>query len=478
VLLAVVIGAAALHANHIDLPADKAQRLLDLARATVMMSAAAAFTVCLIRWQQAGETPVALIGTAVLVYGGVVVGTAGLLLPILQTDLGSPLISAIRAAGLLAVLGLLVAALLVPPVDTRLPPVRLAAGTLGLVALLAAVLHQLPGAADVLAFGHRSASGLVEPSSADRLVLSGVWAALALVLCYQGLRRNRSLLAWTGLMLFALALSELTAIAAASMTDIWQIGSIAIQTLAMVFVLAGLAEELQRSYLDTRARLFDSQIAMETVEARRTLGDDFSGRRRHDVGNALMALQGAARTLEREHDRLSEDNRKRMAEVLGSSVQRLGRLVREDPTVAGAFAVAEPVESAMSLLRSAGVELEVRAGEDVRAHGVQSAFTEALRRVADAVYTERPRGPVQVVAARVAESVWVSIAFEPSAPRALRLLTRLRREPSDNALGYFDEGSTLTVAARLVSDTGGRLMAEPEGENRLAFRFELPAALD
>jgi hypothetical protein len=277
-------------------------------------------------------------------------------------------------------------------------------------------------------------------------------------------------------MLFARALSELTALAAMSATDMWLLGSIVIQTLAMVFVLIGLAEELQRSYLDQRARLFDTQIAMQTVEARGRLGDDVSGRRRHDVGNALMALQGAARTLEREHDRLSEENRSRMADMLASSVQRLGRLVREDPTAAGTFPVADPIDAAFSSLRSVGVDLDVQVAEDLRIYGVQTALTEALRRVADAVWTERPRGPVRVVGVQIDGSVWVSVVFEPSAPRAVRLLARLRRERTGDGLGFWGEGATLTVAARLVEDTGGRLTAEPEGAECLAFRFELPAA--
>lgn len=477
VLLTAVLGAWALHTRGVTLPADRAERVLDLARAITMMTAAAAFTVCIIRWQQSAETPVALIGTGVLVYGVVVIGTSALLLPIVLADRPeAPLLSATRAAGLLAVLVLLVGALSLAPVDTRLSPLRVAAGSTVFVGVVAAVLDRLPDAADVLAFGHRAATGVAQPASSNRLGLSLVWAVLALVLCYQGLRGGRALLAWTGLMLFALALSELTALAAESTRDVWLLGSIVIQTLAMLFVLIGLAEELQRSYLDTRARLFDTQIAMQTVEARGRLGDDVSGRRHHDVGNALMALQGAAKTLEREHDRLSEENRQRMAEMLGSSVQRLSRLVREDPTAPGAFAVVEPVEAAFSMLRSAGVELKVRVPDELRVQGVMTALTEALRRVADAVFAERPRGPVEVMAVPIEKSVWLSIVFEPSAPRAVRLLSRVRRDAAADSLGYWGEGATLRVAARLVEDTGGRLTAEPEGDASLAFRFELPSA--
>ena len=475
-LLAIVLGTAVLHAQDVALPADKAQRLLDLARATVMMSAAAAFTVCLIRWQQSAETAVAFIGTAVLLYGVVVVGAAALLLPIVESGADTSLISATRAAGLLAVFGLLVAAVVLPPVDTRFSPVRVALAVAVVVVVMALVLNQAEGVAEVLAFGRRGPAGLGEPGSANRLALSLAWSVLALVLCVRGLRRGRSLLAWSGLMLFALALSELNGLAADELVDIRLLGSIVLQTLAMVYVIVGLADELQRSYLDQRARLFDTQIAMQTVEARGRLGDDVSGRRRHDVGNALMALQGAARTLEREHDRLSEENRQRMADMLASSVQRLSRLVREDPAAPGPFAVAEPVEAALSTLRSVGVELDVRVPDDLRAHGVLTALTEALRRVADAVWSERPRGPVEVVGVAIDRSVWVSVAFEPSAPRAVRLLSQMRRDASADSLGFFGEGATLTVASRLVEDTGGRLTAEPDGEARLAFRFELPAA--
>jgi hypothetical protein len=483
ILLGVVLATALFHARGVSLPADRAQRVLDLARTTTMMSAAAAFTVCLIRWNQSAENPVALIGTAVLVFGAVVVGAAAVLLPIIEANkLDSSLLSATRAAGLLAMLVLLVGALTLPPVDTRLSPLRVAVGALAAVAVLTVVLDRLPGVADVLAFGHRGVSGVTEPSSGNRFALSAVWALLALILCARGLRRGRGLLAWTGLMLFALALAELSALAADSPTDVWLLGSILIQTLAMAFVLVGLAEELQRSYLDQRARLFDTQIAMQTFEARGRLGDEGSGRRRHDVGNALMALQASARTLEREHDRLSEENRRRMADMLASSVQRLHRLVGEDPTAPGSFPLGEPVEAALAPLRSAGVDLAVDVPEALRVHGVRSATTEALRRVADAVWTERPRGAVDVVGVELDGSVWLSVVFEPSAPRAVRLLNKLRREGGSGSggdgLGYWGEGATLTVASRLVEDTGGRLTAEPDTAGRLAFRLELPTAPD
>jgi hypothetical protein len=473
-LLATLVGTAVLRGHDVALPADRSQRVLDLARTTTMMAAAAAFTVCLIRWQQSAETAVSLIGTAVLAFGLGVVGTSGLLLPII--DANSPLVSATRAASLVVVFVSVVGALVWPPVDTRLSPLRLAGGALVVAAVLSAALDRLPRLADLLAFGHRSLAGIAVPSPGGRVALGAVWALLALVLAALGLRRGRALLAWAGLMLFALALAELSAIAAKSADDLWLLTGIVVQTLAMVFVLVGLAEELQRTYLDQRARLFDTQVAMETVQAKGRLDGEGTGRRRHDVGNALMAIQGAAHTLEREHDRLSEDNRRRMADMLGTSVQRLHRLVGEDPTAPGAFPLAEPVDAALSPLRSAGVALEVSVGAGLRVTGVRTAAIEALRRVADAVWAARPRGTVEVIGVQLDGAVWLSVVFEPSAPRALRLLGRLRREPRGDSLGYWGDGATLTVAARLVQDMGGELTAEPDGDSRLAFRLTLRAA--
>ena len=466
-LLAVVLATAFLRSQDVTLPVDRVERILDMASAVTMMSAAAAFTIALIRWQQSAEVPVALIGTGALVFGGGVVGTSALLLPIIKgDDLDSPVIAASRAAALIVVFVLLVGVLVLPPVDTRLTPVRLGAGAAVVVALLTVVLARFPAAADALSFGE---------SSASRIILSSLWAALALVLCFLGLRRGRGLLAWTGLMLFALALSELTSVAADGREDLWSLGSIVIHTLAMVFVMVGLAGELQRTYLDQRARLFDTQIAMQTVEARALLGGD-SGRRRHDLGNAMMALQGAARTLEREHDRLSDENRRRMADMLASSVQRLHRLVGEDPTAPGPFFLGETAESALSNLRTAGLEVDFDVPADLRVYGVRTAATEALRRIADTVWTEKPRDGVNVIGAQVDDEVWLSVVFEPSAPKAIRMLSRLRRERADHSLGLWGEGSSLTVAARLMEDTGGRLTADPDGESCLALRLALPAA--
>jgi hypothetical protein len=482
-LLATVALVAAMRARGIDLPADRAVRATDIARAGAMSLAGAVSTLCFIRWRIGAETSVLLIGTAILVFGVVVVGISALVLPVVEaTDLNSPLIPAVRAAGLIVMLALLVLAIMVAEVNTRLRASRVVVGSLVGVAVFTAILDRMPDTAAVLAFGRRFPLASAPPSTGNRLVLSAVWTALALVLCIRGLRNRRSMFAWSGLMLLALALSELMAIDALDETDIRLFGSELLQVLAVGLVLVGVVTEFERNFLDQRARLFDSLVAMRAVQTRARLGNVISGRRRHDVGNALMALEGAASTLERYYDRLGPDERRQLAEMVGTSVSRMRGLSQVDPTEAVPLALVDAAKELAEGLTGGGVDVDVRVPPDVLVRSFPEETTEVLAQVAKAVRDEDPQGTVRVSAVRFGDTAWLSVEFCPGGAAAGAAhdspsspLARLRRRATPRSPRYLGRGMDLSVAAHLLSERGGQLIAEPVGDDEIAIRLQLPA---
>jgi signal transduction histidine kinase len=466
VLVVVLLAVAALHARGVALPADRSERVLDLARAAIMVAGAAAFTVCLLRWRTSSETAVLLIGTAVLVFAGAVVAGAGLVVPIINDGAHSPLLAATRAAGLSVFFVLMALAVVLPAVDTGLRPPLIGATAVAATLALAALLDRAPVAAERLAFGWWGG-----------VLFGGGWVVFGLFLCALGVRQARGLWAGSGLMLIALAVGQLVARAADDPLDIRLLGGAVFEAVAMVFVLVGLAGELERTLLDQRARLFATQIAVQAAEARGLLGGEAKGRRRHDVGNALMAVQGAASTLERQRDRLGEDDRRRLSEMLATSVERLQRLVGEDPTLPAPFSLAEPVEAVMAKLEEAGVEVDVSVPAGLRVLAVRGAATNALEQMAEAVWSIRPEGPVTITARQQNGYACLSVGCTPTEGRVLRKLARRGRPPGpdDDVLGDLGEGAELNVAARMVAHDGGRLSASV-ADGRVDIRLELPAA--
>lgn len=470
---------AILAARGIDLPANRAGRINELIRTGTVVLAGAVATVAFVRWRLGAETAVLLLGTAVLVFGGVVVGLASIVVPLLRPDdLDTAMLPAIRAGGLIVMLALVVLAVFLQEVDTGVRARRVIGGAVAATAVIAAVLSRLPDAAEVLAFGRRFPLEATPPTTVSRLALAAVFALLAVALCVRGLRRGRTILAWAGLTLLALALSESIGLDAVHETDIRILGSEVLQVLAMVLLLVGVVADFERNFLDQRARLFDSQVAMRAVQVQARLGTVVSGRRRHDLANAVMGLDGAAGTLERYYDELDGGDRKRLTAMVASSVDRLRALTSVDPATPTAVSLADAAAPLVARLRDAGLEVEADLPRDVHVRAVPEEIAEVLDQVFKTVVGDAAAGPVGVSAVRVGDHASLSVVIRPGADGRGSVsgnLGRLRRRLAPRATPAIGRGMDLSVAAHLVSQRGGQLVAEPADEDAVAIRLQLPA---
>jgi len=471
---------AVLSARGFDLPDNRAPRINELARTGTVVLAGAVSTLSFVRWRLGAETALLLLGTAVLVFGLVVVGAASIVVPLTRPDdLDSAVLPALRAGGLLVVLVLLVLAVVLQEVNTTVRALRVIGGALVATAVLAAVLAQFPHAAEVLAFGRRFPLEATPPTTPNRLALGALFAVLALALCVRGLRRGRTILAWAGLMLLALALSEMIGLDAVVETDVRILGSEALQMLAMGLLLVGVVGDFERNFLDQRARLFDSQVAMRAVQVQAKLGTAVSGRRRHDLANALMGLDGAAGTLEKYYDQLDEGDRKKLTDMVATSVDRLRALTSLDPSAPLAVRLADVAAPMIAGLEEAGLTIEADLPDDVAVRALPEEVAEVLGQVSKAVLGEDPVGPVKVAAVRYGDQAWLSVEFCPAnhangAAQATQL-GRLRRRMTPRATPALGRGMDLSVAAHIVSQRGGQLLAEPVGDDAVAIRLQLPA---
>lgn len=462
-----------------DVPADRAVRVNEIMRSGSMALAGAAAALCFVRWRLGAETAVLMIGTAALVFGAVVIGAASVVLPVVKdADLGSPLFPAIRAGGLVVVLMLVALAIALPEVHTGLRGPRVVFASLAAVGALTAGLVQLTGAAELLSFGHRIPLGRTDASSAGRIVLTAVWSVLALVLCIRGLRRGRTIFAWSGLMLLALALSELIAVDVLVATDVRLLGAETLQALAMGLLLVGVVNDFERNFLDQRTRLLDTVVAMRAIQAQARMGTAMVGRRRHDLANALMGLEGAASTLERYYDQLDQDDRRRLADMVASSVDRLRNMSTDDPNKPLPFPLIDVAEPLAAQLSEAGLVVQNNVPADVEVRVQPEELSEVLTQIGRAVLDESPDGAVRMSAVRFGETAWLSVEFKPGTAAngvATAPLGRLRRRMTPRGHQALGRGMDLSVAAHIVKERGGALIAEPVGDDEVAIRLQLPA---
>ncbi|MDQ1446226.1 MAG: hypothetical protein QOI20_2690 [Acidimicrobiaceae bacterium] len=435
--------------------------VLDMASTGTLVMAAAAATVCVARWRAGAEAAVLFMATAVLVYGVMVKGMAALLLPRLLDGRGQLAgVAGARGAGLLATGALVVLAVARPDADTA----RRATGAAGAAVVasvaLGLVLDRVPGVASVLAFGRRGLVGGAMPTVAHRLVWAAVWTLPGVVLLARGLGRPSAVTAWSGGLLVTLAAGHVVAVGAARV-DGRVVGGEVVEALAFALLLVGVTIDFERALLDQRARLFDSMVAIRAERTRAQVGSLVHGRRRHDLANAVMGLEGSAATLDRHYDRLDAEDRRRLAKMMATSVERLRELSLEDPIVPTVYPVADATEALCTALAEAGMDVAFDADgpSDLVVRALPEEMAEVLGQVVTAVQDERPSGPVRVVAAGHGRGARLSVEFRPGGRRAR---------------GRNGGGVSLSVAARLLEERDGRLLVEGIGADEVAIRMELP----
>lgn len=467
---ALVLGAAAVLAAFAAagdrLGAVQARNLRLVLDTTTVIVAAAVAVVCVARRQLAGEVPPLLVGTAAAVYGLVAVGLAGVG-PTLGA--GGRWVTAGGQAAVVTSLAVLLAGLLAPAVDTRLRTGPMLASAATLTAVLAGVFAAAPGAGLALTVAGVASEGAGVAVVAG-LVAMG-WLALACALVVKGFRSPR-VYAWCGVLAFALLLAELADAAGTAPGDRWAVAAAALRAVGFVVAAGGCALELTGAYADQRSRLFDSVLTLEAAAVSERLENASRRAQRHDVRNAVVAIEGAAVTLERYRERLSADDRASLTKVLSSGVERLQGLLDDGRSPAIVELAAATAAVVTDLGWADRVALDVPA--ELVGIGGSTQTAEVLRLLLDNADKRAPGAPI-TVEGRV-DGGWAVLRV---ADRGPQLSLQGRRSANARvdapAAGSGDIG--LLVAGRLMREQGGDVWVEESATGgAFALCLPLPAA--
>lgn len=466
---AVVIGAAAAvsgvagRAGLDDARAEDIGRVLD---ATSALCGFGVFALCRAAWRQIGDRAAVWAGGAAFSFG---VAAASRVATVLVDSTGAQeWLEAVSAAGA-TVTPVLFAAGLVPASLRRpLSPGRVAAATMAGVAVVAVVMRAAPGLGRAL-----TVVGVTRGDSAAAVVASvlvaAAWLALAVAYSVRGFRM-RWLYGWAGLMLFALTLAGLTG-GVADEPDGWYVGAAALAALGAVIALVGCYLDLTRVYEDQTLQLSDSEIEVETAEARERVRVAAQRTQRHDLINAITAIDGAATILEREFERLSGHDREQLAQVLGSGTARLRTLLNHDTTVERLVSLSQ-ISAAVAKDPAWHQYLEVDVPPDLLGVGSPGETAEVVRQLVDYAYRRAPGSAVTVRSERDGE--WVVLRVEDRGPTMSRQLRRTIVDPDNRRTPGTDDAMALRVAARLMRGQGGDLWVEARPGGGSSFGICLP----
>ena len=430
----------------------------------------AVFALCRATWRQLGDRAALWAGTAALAFA---IGAASRP-ELVDAVLGDRApaedwLAALAAAGA-AMTPILFAAGLVPWLLRRpRSEYGIVTVAVGSTAVLTVLMWATPGlqtALTVAQLTRAESAGAV----AGGLLVGASWLALATGYSLRGLRRHK-LYAWGGLMLFALTVSGL-AEGAATEGSAWPVGGAVLEVLGALMAVVGCYLDLTRAYEDQTLQLSDSEIEAETAEARERVREAVMRTQRHDLINAITAIDGAASILERDFSKLSARDRETLADVLGSGTARLRHLLSQDGAVPGQVSFAETA-STMAKNPTWHRYLEVDVGPDLIAAGSPGETAEAVRQLVDFAYRRAPGSPVSIRGER--DGDWAVLRIEDRGPTVPREVRRTMVDPDPRRPLGRDDALEVRVAARLMRDQGGDLWVEDRPGGGSSFGICLPS---
>lgn len=274
----------------------------------------------LIRWRLTGETTTALLGAGMVCFGLISAPTAALapLIHDTQTDL---LLSPVTRTVAVTVFLISVArALMSPPVDARVQPVRLMGQLLlGAGAALATIIT-------IAAVG--------TPISAPVgvwLTIGGIqalaWATMAVLTVSRGIRHESASYIWIGLGLLLMASAEtLHALAFVGPISLVFFGT-CMQLVASGIAAVNSASDLGLVFSAEGNRMLSLSGALHDAEEMLTEEEQLQEERLHDARSVIAALKAASITLDRYDERLDNAVKHNLRSSLVSELARLEKVI-------------------------------------------------------------------------------------------------------------------------------------------------------
>jgi len=416
------------------------------------------------RWRIAGDARSGLLGTALLLLGGVCLPLTNVARSV-SADRPHSLFVLLTHSTTMTIVMLVAAAALVGTARSAQRPVvaglvlrSVTAAVGGFAALLSVEIWARPPLATgpvphVLAPSALAIGWLALGMVAARRGRSEPWAArLAPLLVWMGAAealRMPGLLVWT-----ALATAVTASVAA----------------LSAYCSLQDLMEATTSEDGDVRSLSNALTEARAVVSAHREWREEMA----HDARNALAGLRGALHTLERYGGRLDQTAVDRLRAAAIEELGHLEHLIVRDDRRPGAFDVLEVVTTLVETRRALGARIDVT-GSTVLAHGDTGDLATALRNVLVNAEIHAPGSPVQVHVARRADRVVVSVADQGPGVTAADPTEVFRRGGrADSSPG---SGLGLYLARTLLDGQGGGIaLRRAEAGDGATFDLWLPAA--
>ena len=365
----------------------------------------------------------------------------------------------IRPASVLVVLALFARALHAERRDDAVRPLIIFLTAAGAVTALAVLFQLVPLLNRVTVTGASSTSTVLAPTL-SYATLTVAWSAVAVMALWRGFEVRSDVLAWAGLVMFGLTLTEILYTASEVTGEDWQVGAQVVRAATLAVGVAGATRGLQRLFALRSGDLFQSTVEAQFAEARIAAHRALAEEQAHEARNALMAIEGATTTLERYRHRLDTETRERLARAVTAEIERMQRLVHQrSPDVYRiGFTLAGVVDQQLVLARAQGMHVLADVRSDLQVLGRPADVAEVLQNLLTNARRHAPDSPVTLRAVDQGPVVHLRVEDRgPGVDPAQRdaIFSRGTRRPRGNGSGLG-----LYVSAKLMADQGGSLWVE------------------
>lgn len=459
---ALALLAAGLWLDGAGEPDDALDLLLGAGAAAAALAAAA---LAGLRWRVAGSAPALWVSMAMLSSASHL--GAFHLVPQISDH---PVLGEAGAALAVAALALVAAGARSPEVDARIRPLPLlvvaAAGVVAVTAVLAV------SGVDVAPPPAHPADGWPDVGWA------GLWLVVAAIATWRAARRGGATFAAAGLLALSLALHWGVSGTLGLLDRLAPDGQLVLPLFGATLAALSAGKDLQATFAEQRSELLRSKVSATELEARAHAARLVAEERLHEARNALAAIDGATRILERHHDRLPPEERTALAAAVGAEVARLQLLIAADvgEEQRATFDVAEALAPALTGARALGLAVEAVLPPGLTGYGSWSAVAGVVQNLLENVRRHAVSSPALVTAGLQGDRLVVSVADRgPGLPpgQEEEIFGRGARGPAST--GVPGTGLGLDIARRTVRRQGGDLRYEPRPGGGAVFVIELPA---
>lgn len=338
----------------------------------------------------------------------------------------------------------------------------------------------ITGSAGLLAWAVADATLVlvaVEGGAFD-LSAAGSWAAVSVIGLLHLRRGTSHLTGWLTWLAVANLIVTLGHYLAVTRSELWATVTGGVALLALFLATGGVIYGLFQCSVARREHLHEVMIE-QRAQVESNLRTERE--RAHEIRTALLVIEGATRSLQREHRHLDAAEQARLDEAISAEIAQLRQLTTPPPVVAaGPLDLYRLVERQATLARSRSMSVEVRGDTTVRATGKPEPVMEALDNLFTnaARYASRDgRVAVTVEVGRANGSAIVRVEDDgPGIRDGWRHLIFERGWYGDPRSG--GEGLGLPVSRQLIRELGGDLrLAAPNGSGA-AFVISLPIIAD